>query len=143
VNLLETFEAAIACATSADEPRLFTRALAVLGGADSTWRFVELGAFAEAAITFHRAVMPNAGYQMGEVRAGRGLASIWRRGDAHALPFEAATPGLALLRATAHQAARAMDAEIRSHCTRCRGRGWLILRDGGKRICSHGDASCS
>ena len=143
MSLVETLEAAIACATAADESRLFAVALASFGAHASTQRFADAGAFAEAAITLHRAVMPNGGYQMGELHTGRGLASTWRRGDAHALPFEAATPGLALLRATAHHAARAMEAEARMRCAHCRGRGWLVTRDGGKRICAHGDTSCA
>jgi len=143
MSLLETLEAAIACAAAADESRLFSLALASFGAHAPAQRFAVAGAFAEAAIALHRAVIPNGGYQLGELHTGRGLASMWRRGDAHALPFEAATPGLALLRATAHEATRAMDAEARSSCAHCRGRGWLITRDGGKRICAHGDASCT
>lgn len=147
MSLLATLETAIACATAADESRLFAVALASFGAQASfalasTQRFADAGAFAEAAIALHRAVMPNGGYQMGELHTGRGLASTWRRGDAHALPFEAATAGLALLRATAHQVTRAMETEVRSRCARCRGRGWLVTRDGGKRICAHGEASC-
>jgi hypothetical protein len=146
VSLFETLEAVIACAAPTDEPQLLARALATFGAQEATQRlvaaFVGAGAFAQAAIALHRAAMPNGGYQFGEVRSGRGLASIWRRGDAHALPFEAATPGLALLRATAHQAARALESETRSRCAHCRGRGWVITRDGGKRICAHGETPC-
>jgi hypothetical protein len=136
MSLFETLETAIAGAVPADEPALFDRALALFGDA-SAHHFCRARAFANAAIALHRSVFPNRGYQVGETCRGRGLASTWAKGDAHALPFEAATPGLALLRATAHAAARMSADEIRARCTRCRGRGWIIARDGGKRICGH------
>ena len=136
MSLFETLDAAVARALAADEPALFARALALFGNG-SPQSFCETKAFAEAAIALHRTVFPNRGYQLGETCRGRGLASTWAKGDGHALPFEAATPGLALLRATVHTAARTSADAARARCTVCRGRGWLVTRDGGKRICGH------
>lgn len=132
---VETFEAAIAGASPADEQRLFAEARSLFRPDIEIARHCETHAYAEAAILLHRRLLPMNGYQLGETAARRGLASTWKRGDAHTLPFDAATPALALLRATAHAVVRQCDAD--KTCARCCGRGWTITRDGGKRICRH------
>ncbi|HTW33201.1 MAG TPA: hypothetical protein VMD53_01190 [Rhizomicrobium sp.] len=126
-------EARIAGAQAADEARLFADAQALFRTSVATD-----AAFADAAIRLHRALLPANGYQLGETAARRGLASSWRPDDAHRLPFEAATPALALLRATAHALANRHEAELRAACASCGGRGWTIARDGSRRLCSHG-----
>ena len=129
---LAALEARIATARSDDEPGLFAEAQALLQTMIEPPR-----AFADAAIRLHRALLPANGYQLGETAARRGLASSWRPDDAHMVPFEAATPALALLRATAHALARQQEAERRVLCESCGGRGWIIARDGRRAICSH------
>lgn len=136
---LETFEAAIASAAPADEPRLFAEARSLFRIGVEIERHFE--PFADVAIRLHRALLPTNGYQLGETATRRGLASTWKRGDAHTLPFDAATPALALLRATAHAVAR--QHEAKKDCARCNGRGWTITRDGGKRICRHVSHRCA
>jgi hypothetical protein len=135
MNGFETFGHQIAAAGPAEEPRLFAQAQ-TLFRTDIT-RSCKAQAFADAAIRLHRMLLPAHGYQLGETAAQRGLASSWQPGDAHALPFEAATPALALLRATAHALAKRHEAERCAQCTVCGGRGWTIARDGGRRLCSH------
>jgi hypothetical protein len=131
--MLARFDVAIAGAACTDEPRLFAEAQSVFGA--SLERHCATQAFAEAAILLHRTLLPANGYQLGETPAHRGLASTWKRGDAHAIPFDAATPSLALLRATVHAVAKQHEAQ--KGCARCSGRGWIVTRDGGKRICGH------
>ena len=70
-------------------------------------------ALAEHAMRLHRAALPQHGFRLGALPDGRGLASSWRRGDASALPFLAATPALALFGATAHALARRIEADAR------------------------------
>jgi hypothetical protein len=123
MNGIEMLENRIAGAQSAEESRLFADASALFRTDPDIARCCKAQAFADAAIRLHRALLPANGYQLGETAARRGLASSWRPGDAHALPFEAATPALALLRATAHALARqhfvhhAADAAGRSRAT--------------------------
>jgi hypothetical protein len=137
MNGFEMLENRIAGAQSAEESRLFADASALFRTDPDIARCCKAQAFADAAIRLHRALLPANGYQLGETAARRGLASSWRPGDAHALPFEAATPALALLRATAHALARQHEAERRALCASCGGRGWTIARDGSRRICGH------
>jgi hypothetical protein len=127
----------IAGAQPAEEARLFADARALFPPDPDIVRCCEARAFADAAIQLHRTLLPANGYQLGETAARRGLASSWKPDDAYMLPFEAATPALALLRATAHALAKQREAELRAHCTTCRGRGWTITHDGSRRICGH------
>lgn len=137
MSTLETLADAIASAAARDEPSLFAQALAFVGPDAKLRRCCAARAFADAAILFHCALLPANAYQLGETSSRRGLASTWRKGDAHALPFDAATPGLALLGATMHAIARNCETESRANCKRCHGRGWIVTRDGGKRLCAH------
>lgn len=137
---LRDLELRIAQASRKDEAAIFltmTKNAAVKSTGEIT-RLCALQAFADAAILVHRTLLPANGYQLGETAARKGLASTWRRGEAQTLPFEAATPGLALLRASAHHAARQIERDRRSQCGICGGLGWTITRKGGKRVCRHG-----
>ena len=134
MNAFEALESRIAAARPADEPHLFAE-VRTLFQLD-----VGSGAFADAAIRLHRALLPSNGYQFGETAGRRGLASTWRPDDAHARPFEAATPALALLRATAHALARLDEADLRGRCPACGGRGWIVRRDGSRDVCAHRNA---
>jgi hypothetical protein len=131
MTALEMFEHRIAAACANDEASLFAEAATIFRCPAGRH------GFADAAIRLHRALLPGCGFQFGETAARRGLASSWRAGDAHATPFEAATPALALLRATTHAMVRLGETDVRRRCPSCEGRGWTIARDGGKRICRH------
>lgn len=140
-DTLAAFERSIASAESADEPALFAEALSLVvrGDAAPVERWIAVRAFAEAAIHLHRLALPNCGFQFGRIPArGTGLASSWRHGDHSASPFTAATPALALLRATVHEAARTTEAETRGACATCHGLGWYVTRANRKQICAHG-----
>ena len=136
-RVFESLEAEIA--DGGDEAAIFARMLALAPPDTALSRYCATRAYADAAILIHRALVPAHGYQLGETASRRGIASSWRQGDAHARTFEAATPGLALLRATAHAAASHLRDRTRAACTMCGGLGWFITREGRKRICLHGD----
>ncbi len=138
---LRELELRIAQASRKDEAAIFqavVRDAAANAASSEVTRLCAAQAFADAAILVHRGLLPANGYHLGETAARKGLASTWRRGEAHTLPFEAATPGLALLRAAAHHAARQIERDRRAHCGICGGLGWTITRKGGKRLCRHG-----
>lgn len=137
--LLEAFATKIAGARPGDETHLFAEALSLVANDTRAAQHCQSRAFADAAIRIHRALLPEHGYQFGATAARWGIASIWERGDPHAISFEAATPALALLRACAHAAALRASADRRARCTRCGGLGWTIMEDGDKRICGHGN----
>lgn len=133
MNTLLSFADTLAGAGAAEEARLIGEAGALFGiGAGPTDGAVD------RAIRLHRALLPTNGYQLGETRPGVGLASSFTARDAFARPFEATTPALALLRAAIHARAFEDRAAMRRACTVCDGRGWIILRDGAKRLCRHG-----
>ncbi len=136
-DYLDALELRIASASRNEEARLFGEAMGLVGADADVGRLCAAQAFADAAIRLHRALLPAYGYHLGETAARKGLASTWRRGEAQTLPFEAATPGLALLRAAAHAAARQIQRETRAACGICGGLGWTITRKGGKRVCRH------
>jgi len=135
-------EAEIAGASMLDEPALLARAAPLfLTSAGARARFAlfcESHAFAEAAILLHHVALPAHGFQFGETPGAHGLASTWRKGDGHALPFQAATASLALLRAIAHAAARKIESDMQARCTLCGGLGWTLARDNAKQLCRHG-----
>lgn len=137
---LETLAAKLDAATPSDEAALVAEAARLLlPDDDAALAFCRGHAFADAALTLHRKALPFHGFQFGDLAFGkRGLASNWRAGDASAMPFEAATPALALLRAAVRVRLRECETEARLRCVHCRGRGWRLMRDGEKRICRHG-----
>lgn len=130
---LEALEADIA--SGGDDAAVFAK---MLGAVPALRAFVDASAYADAAIAIHRALLPGHGFQLGETASQRGLATSWQKGDCHTRPFEAATPALALLRATAHIAAHRLRTIANAACPVCQGLGWFITKDGGKRICGHG-----
>ncbi|MGB8365509.1 MAG: hypothetical protein ACLQUZ_14610 [Rhizomicrobium sp.] len=148
---LNDFAADIATADGAHEAFLFEEAARLLlpdAEREHIFRlrqWIDERAFAQAAICLHHHALPAYGFQIGEMPPGaaqkRGVASTWRRGEHRALPFTAATPGLALLRAAASAAARAAEASMQADCAFCRGVGWISGVGGSKAICRHGRQS--
>jgi hypothetical protein len=142
---LNDFAAKIAAADCGEEGVLFAEALPLfLHAPDHIFlarQWIERRAFAEAAMFLHRLALPAHGFQLGEMPAGavrhRGRASTWQRHEHRALPFAAATPGLALLRAAANAAVRSAETHARAKCETCRGLGWIVTADAGKHICGH------
>ncbi len=143
---LSNFAANIAASDGAHEPLLFAQAACLFvlerERRDRVQRWIDDRAFVQAAIALHRHALPAYGFQLGELPVGcardRGLASTWRRGEHRALPFAAATPALALLRATASAAAGAAEARAQADCTICGGLGWTVTAESRKAICRHG-----
>ncbi|HEY1615736.1 MAG TPA: hypothetical protein VGF97_18830 [Rhizomicrobium sp.] len=94
-----------------------------------------IGAFGET--------LPDYGFQIGRPppcrgkQSSRAYALVWQRGDAHATPYEATTPALALLRAMADECARLSDARRLRDCPSCCGAGWSLAADGDRRLCRH------
>jgi hypothetical protein len=68
-------------------------------------------------------------------------ASIWRRGEAQALSWRAATPALALLRAIRNELYDRLEAQLLRCCAQCNGIGWYIAVNGAKQICQHAHRS--
>jgi hypothetical protein len=132
-DTLRDLESKIGGAAATDEAELFVAAAGLAKYAGFA-HLLNARAYADAAIAFHRWALPAHGFQFGATHRTGGLASSWRRGDAHALPFEAATPGLALLRATLAAIGNPGFAD----CTHCNGLGWIVARDGARRMCRHG-----
>jgi hypothetical protein len=152
IETLRAPEAKIAVAAGCSEGALFEETAQYFQHLAPTNRrlpiraYCDAHAYAEAAILLHRLVLPEHGFQLGETpnrenRPWRGLASTWSRGAHAALPFTAATPGLALLGAAAHALARRLEAEAQAQCRRCNGLGWVATAESGKRICNHAAAS--
>ncbi len=105
--------------------------------------FCDAGALADAAILIYRAALPDSGFQfgLGPAHGGRprhATALIWQRGDACAIPYRAATPALALLRAAVTETSNLRDADLLAACSICRGLGWYITADNRKQMCRHG-----
>ncbi|HWU27393.1 MAG TPA: hypothetical protein VN154_13425 [Rhizomicrobium sp.] len=135
---LNALEQRIAQASRKDEAIIFATVTNLVDVSGEIAKLCAAQAFADAAIRIHRALLPANGFHLGETIARKGLASTWRRGEAQMLPFEAATPGLALLCATAHHTARQIQRDRRAQCGVCGGLGWTVTRKGGKRVCRHG-----
>jgi hypothetical protein len=96
------------------------------------------------AMALHRGALAGCGFQFGSPPLNpsqsppRGIASIWSAGEPHAGIYEAATPALALLRATATESARRIDARTMARCSVCGGLGWFVTSGNRKQICQHG-----
>jgi hypothetical protein len=100
-------------------------------------RFAEVGAYTDCVLMLHRLALPSHGFELGRTHAGRAFAGSWRGGDAQIATTTAATPALALLRATATALARCERSRMRAACTLCNGRGWYVTAENGKQICRH------
>jgi hypothetical protein len=147
---MRRFAEQIGTVDPADEPRCFDQGTAMLGAHLSAaefarWKsFADLRAYNEAAVALYRGAFPEQGFQFGLTAAvseharSRGLASTWRPGDPHAAIHDAATPALALLRATAMSLADRLDRQMREQCAICDGLGWFITAANRKKICRHG-----
>jgi hypothetical protein len=142
---LRDLEARLAPARPGHEMELVGEAARILAG-ESAYRvdrFREVGAFADAAMLVYRAALPDSGFQFGlgprlGARPRRATAIIWQRGDAQAMPYVAATPALALLRAAVSETANLRDTDLLAACPICRGLGWYVTADNRKQMCRHG-----
>jgi hypothetical protein len=138
-------------AAGAGESELFREAASLFRHDAATGElaraFAGSGAFADAAILLYRRALPEWGFQFGEPprlpdgRAARAVATLWRRGTGPAIPYQAATPALALLRATAAEAARRFETHELDACPVCRGIGWFVTAENRKQMCRHGRAA--
>ena len=144
-DMLRDLELRLAAARPDHEAELVEDAARSLAN-ETTYRvrtFRDTGAFADAAMLVYRAALPDGGFQFGlgpklGDRPRRATALVWRRGDACALPYVAATPALALLRAAVSETSNLRDADLLAACPTCRGLGWYITADNRKQMCRHG-----
>lgn len=142
-DTLFRLEAEIAAAAPAQEALLFAETARALSqaGDSKLQHWLAQRAYAQAALRLHRLALPQNGFQFGYLPPGTAqrdaVASSWRRGDRSALPFSAATPGLALLRAIASTCARNAERDLQAACGICDGLGWFVTADNAKRICAH------
>ncbi len=96
----------------------------------------------DAAIRLFHRLLPDFGFQLGlpPPLAGHGrsaFALAWKRGDAGASPHLAATPALALLRATVTEHANRIEREAMRHCPDCGGVGWFVTGQARRQRCHH------
>lgn len=142
---LRDLELRLAAARPGHEAELVEDVARLLAN-EATYRvrmFRDAGACTEAAMLVYRAALPDSGFQFGlgprlGDRPRRATALVWGRGDAHAMPYIAATPALALLRAAVHETTRLHDANVLAACPTCRGLGWYVTADNRKQMCRHG-----
>jgi hypothetical protein len=142
---LHDLELRLAAARPGQEAELVEDAARILAG-EAGYRvraFRDAGAFTDAAILVYRAALPDSGFQfgLGPALCGRPRAAtalVWQRGDAHALPYRAATPALALLRAAVSETSNLRAADLLATCPICRGVGWYVTADNRKQMCRHG-----
>jgi hypothetical protein len=138
-------ELRLAAARPGHEPELVEEAARILAN-ETTYRvqmFRDAGAFADAAMLVYRAALPGSGFQFGlgprlDVRAHRATALTWQRGDACAMPYRAATPALALLRAAVSETTRLRESSALAACPTCHGLGWYFTAENRKQMCRHG-----
>jgi hypothetical protein len=142
---LRDLEARLANARPGHEAELVEDAARILATetAYRVQRFRDAGAFADAAMLVYRAALPDSGFQFGlgprlGTRPRRATALVWQRGDACAMPYIAATPALALLRAAVTETSNLRDADLLAACSVCRGLGWYVTADNRKQMCRHG-----
>ncbi|MGD0191429.1 MAG: hypothetical protein ABSD74_11865 [Rhizomicrobium sp.] len=144
-DVLRDFASRIGAARVADQRQIFDEMQPIFcetAPQPSCWLgFKALGAYNDAAIALYRDMLPDFGFQFGThapYEDGiKGLATTWRASDSHAAVFEAATPALALLRATAATVASRLDAQQMQSCSLCGGLGWFITAANRKQICRH------
>lgn len=141
-NLVEC----IAGAGATDQAPLLFRGLDLLGpqrdgDRSRLERLLALGAYTECAAALHQLVLPRNGFELGQTHAGatmRAFAGSWRCGDAQTATVTAATPALALLRATSAALTRSRQEALRAQCSICGGRGWYFTTHSAKQMCRHG-----
>jgi hypothetical protein len=141
---LQDLEARLATARPGHEAEMVEEAARVLAN-ETTYRvdrFREAGAFADAAMLVYRAALPDSGFQFGfgpnlGARPRRATALVWQRGDACAMPYIAATPALALLRAAVTETSNLRDRDLLAGCPICCGLGWYVTADNRKQMCRH------
>jgi hypothetical protein len=147
---LQELELRLAAAGPRDEAQLIDAAARVLlrEAADRARlrSFRDADAFADGAMLVYRAALPDSGFQFGlgprlAARPRTATALAWQLGDTCAMPYRAATPALALLRATVNETARLREANAMAACPTCRGLGWYITADNRKQMCRHGRGS--
>lgn len=100
-------------------------------------RLIEVGASTDCAQMLHCLALPHHGFELGRTPASRAFAGSWRDRDTHIATTTAATPALALLRATATALAASRRQNAHAACTLCNGRGWYVTRECRKEICRH------
>jgi hypothetical protein len=142
---LRDLELRLAAARPGREAELVEEAARLLAN-ETTYRvqrFRDAGAFADAAMLVYRAALPDGGFQFGlgpavGDRPRRATALTWQRGDSCAMPYIAATPALALLRAAVTETSNLRDANLLAACPICRGLGWYVTAENRKQMCRHG-----
>jgi hypothetical protein len=140
---LSTLADRIATAGAANEAELFHYCLDLLGPPNGSAerarleRYVELGAYTDCALMLHRLSLPQHGFELGRTLASA-FAGSWRCGDAQIATTLAATPALALLRATSSAMTSLRRESVRMACAICNGRGWYVTARSSKEICRHG-----
>ncbi len=112
-DALRRFDRAAAAARPEDEARLLAALAGLLEWDMATASGRAPDSVAPGAADLLRSLFPDHGWQWGELpRRGtrpRGLASVWAAGASQMMTFTAATPGLALLRATNHALLRRLE----------------------------------
>lgn len=105
--------------------------------------FVDEHAFTDAAIALIRHALPDHGFKitlpppLPDGAGAQAFATAWRRGEAQAMAWHAATPAIALLRAAEGEYAAHRDSQSLAACCECHGLGWYVTRDGAKQMCRH------
>ncbi len=147
MNDLTALADRIANAGAASEAELLHCCLDLLGPPNGSterahlMRFAEIGAYTDCALMLHRLTLPDHGFELGRthaIPASRAFAGSWRAGDAQIATTTAATPALALLRATSRATASLRRESVRMACATCNGRGWYVTAQSRKEICRHG-----
>lgn len=109
--------------------------------------FADGEAHIDAAIALLRQMLPQYGLRivlpppLPQIVQSEAYASIWRRGEARALSWHAATPALALWRAIRNELEDQHDAQLLRGCTQCNGIGWYIAFGGSRQMCQHARGS--
>jgi hypothetical protein len=97
----------------------------------------------DAAIALLRQTLPQFGFRivmpppLPYAVQSEACASVWRRGEAQALSWHAATPALALLRAIRNEIEDQREAQLLRCCAQCNGIGWYIAVNGVIQMCQH------
>lgn len=145
-NELREFAGRIAAANASCEQDVVEESLGLFAhGAPSQehsrWsQLVSAGSFNEAAMAIFRASFAQHGFQFGALPFGsqaRAYAQVWASSDATARIYRAATPAMALICATAVEAAEREDAGRMARCPVCNGMGWYVTESNSKQMCRH------